>query len=381
MKYIYFDAAGKIHSMHNSLFTDPPDGYSFVLGDSIWDQNLNHVSKKNVQYNNNFSRINKLFPMTLSKSCVEYFKKIRSEAILTYCNGHINFRHEPWVLDFESIIQITGYNIYHLNVFKKLIRKYLLSDNCKKILPWTEKSRLSISDFFTDEKIINKVQVVPLGIKDIGTIDRRNRDTIKIFLLGTINIPHGFIIRGGIEVLKAFDILSKRYHNVELIIRSDIPANVHIRDKKITVIDYFLSQEELNKLFKDVDIFLYPCYGTPGLAFLEAMNFQLPIISSNVWANNEMISHDTSGFLIDDPIYNGLVRGNTQNWPVPSFVKLFKNTENIINNILNYLTILIEDEEKRSAMGKAGKELFRQKYTLERRNITLSKIFNEITEA
>jgi glycosyltransferase involved in cell wall biosynthesis len=382
MKYIYFDPTGKIHSMHNYLFTDPPQGYSFVLGDSFWDTNLSQVSKQNVQYKNYFSRTNKLFPINFSKSFLEYFKKIRSEAILTYCNGHINFRNEPWVLDFESIIQITGYNIYHLNTFKKLIRKYLLSNNCKKIIPWTEKSKMSMSDFFTDEKIINKVKVVPLGIKDIKKIDRRkNRDTIKILLLGTINIPRGFVMRGGVEVLKAFEKISQRYDNVELIIRSDIPNNVRITNKKIKVIDYFLSKEELDRLFYDVDILLYPCYGTPGLAFLEAMNFQLPIITSNVWANNEMVSHNYNGFLIDDPIYENLVVGNTQHWPAPYSVKFFKNTDNIVRMIIKYLTILIEDEEKRLKMGENGKKIFRQKYTLEKRNAALKNIFDEITGA
>ena len=60
-----------------------------------------------------------------------------------------------------------------------------------------------------------------------------------------------------------------------------------------------LPREELDRLLLESDIFLFPSHNTPGMAFLEAMRFGLPIVGKNIWANPEIVEDGVTGFLVE----------------------------------------------------------------------------------
>lgn len=57
--------------------------------------------------------------------------------------------------------------------------------------------------------------------------------------------------------------------------------------------------EDKRKFFSEIDIFILPSFGeTFGIVLLEAMLYNTPIISSNSWGPDEIVSHQVNGLKI-----------------------------------------------------------------------------------
>ena len=108
------------------------------------------------------------------------------------------------------------------------------------------------------------------------------------------------------------------------------------------------------KIFHKSDIFILPTYYHNEcfpLVVLEAMQFGLPIISSNEGGISEIVDNNVTGFVIDE-----------------------LNAENLAKKIIE----LVENTQLSKSMGKKGKSKFKKLYTLEifekRLITTLNKI-------
>lgn len=62
----------------------------------------------------------------------------------------------------------------------------------------------------------------------------------------------------------------------------------------------WVSGEEKNKLLNEVDVFILPSYneGLP-ISILEAMSYNLPIVSTNVGGIPEILKNEYNGYLIN----------------------------------------------------------------------------------
>ncbi len=92
--------------------------------------------------------------------------------------------------------------------------------------------------------------------------------------------------------------------------------------------------------FKDADIFCFPShFETFGLVLVEAMQFELPVVATDVGGMRSVVVRGQTGYL--QP------RGQHQAFA-------------------NHLEKLLVDEELRHKMGKQGREVFLQKFTVEK---------------
>ena len=130
--------------------------------------------------------------------------------------------------------------------------------------------------------------------------------------------------------------------------------------------------------------FLFPSHSTPGLVILDAMSYELPVITTNLWANDEMVEDGETGFVIkkSDRIqyYTGNFIPNWSHYPTSKFMKTIKKTidPEVVKQLVEKTSALIEDEELRRLMGKAGrKEIETGKFSIAERNKNLARIFNE----
>ena len=99
-------------------------------------------------------------------------------------------------------------------------------------------------------------------------------------------------------------------------------------------------EEEKEQAFAESDIFAFPTFyskETFGLVNLEAMQYSLPVISTREGGIPDVVEDGLNGFLI--PNQNSKI-------------------------LAEKLEILIRNPELRSEMGKAGKKLFEEKFTL-----------------
>jgi len=391
VKLIYLDVAGRMHSLYKELLLSPPSGYRFVTIESDWDKVSAIVSRTDILYSLQLNVLARLFPPNLVKAYLERFKKPPNGTVLTYSTGHLVFRKEPWVVDMEFVTQLAGYNIKHFKRFRWLIEKVFASEYCKKIICWTEAGKKTILYNLDCENFVDKIEVVPLAVHKKNFVkDYNNRETVRLLFVGSVNIPGEFEYKGGKEVLEAFFLLRKRYKNLELVIRSDIPSELKAkyggRLENVKLIEGIIPWEQLEQEFKAAEIFLFPTHSTPGLAILDAMSYELPVVTTNVWANTELVKDGKTGFVIEKsnriPYYTENFIPNWSHYPTSKFMKIIRATDPlVVKELVKKTSVLIEDEGLRRSMGRAGrKEIEDGKFSISKRRKTLKKIFDEALE-
>jgi glycosyltransferase involved in cell wall biosynthesis len=174
---------------------------------------------------------------------------------------------------------------------------------------------------------------------------------------------------------------------LELVIRSDIPDKIKQKYKNlknVKIIDTIIPWEQLESEFQSSDIFLFPSHSTPGLAILDAMSYELPVITTDVWANSEMVEDGQTGFVIkksDQVSY--YIENFIPNWNYRAGSKYMKAIQKsdpkVINELVEKICILIEDEDLRKKMGRKGRQQIESgSFSLKNRNKKLKAIFDKI---
>jgi len=384
-KKIYLEPAWKLHSLYNSLIQNPPDGYEIISSQSLDNKVFKSASKMRQAYRV-LELLDNGMPSTLIKSRLERFKKIPKETDLTYACGHLVFRKEPWIVDMEYLSILVGFNPKHFQTYKKLIESTLSSDYCKKIITWFEASKRTILLNLDCSNFESKLEVVSFAGKKRDFTKIVNNDKIKLLFVNSGNIPLQFYYKGGMELLEAFSILSRKFGNLELVIRSDMPKDLKDKFKSVKnlkIINKVVPWDVLENEFKTADIFLYPTYSSEDMVVFDAMSYELPVIITDVFANSEVVENGKTGFVISRAktgvyYYREDFIGDTGR-PESQFAKLPPDTT-IVQNLVNQTTILIENKEMRRQMGKAGRwEVEHGKFSIERRNEKLKRIFDEAT--
>jgi len=289
----------------------------------------------------------------------------------------------------EFVTQLAGYSVKHFKRYRKLIEKMLASKYCKKIICWTEAGKKSVLANMDCRGFEDKVEVVPLAVQTKNFIkDYSDKGNIKLLFVGSANIPGEFEYKGGKEVLEAFLLLREKYNDLELVIRSDIPR--HIKAKytgldNLRLIEGIIPWEQLEQEFKSADLFLFPSHSTPGLAILDAMGYELPVITTDVWANPELVADGKTGFVIKKsegvPYY---IENFIPNWDYHTGSKFMRSIEaadpRVVAEVAEKVSLLIKNKELRRRMGRAGRwEIENGKFSLKKRNEKLKRIFDEAT--
>jgi len=298
-----------------------------------------------------------------------------------------------FIVDFEFVGSLFGYygnwrkRIY-VPRYRRLIAKQLSSKYCVKLLPWTDAASKTIENLLPREGILDKIEVLRLAIRPAPPIPSNipKHDRVRILFIGSSNYGGEFWSKGGFEVLESYKRLQEKMGDeVELIFRCWIPDEIKKKYSTLAhmqVIADALPRDELNRLFWESDVFLFPSHNTPGMAFLEAMRFGLPVVAKNIWANKEIVENGVSGYLVEPsinvPYY---LPGNVPNWSMDSgsFRLYMKECdERVINDLVEALARLVESKNLREKMGEAGKrEVEVGKASIPRRNLQLRRIYEE----
>ncbi|MEM3485923.1 MAG: hypothetical protein QXI12_09910, partial [Candidatus Methanomethyliaceae archaeon] len=254
MREIYFDISGRLHSLYREMLDNPPDGYRFVTSVTAFDRCIIPLVRSRVAYRFQERVVNRIVPVNLFKAWVEKARPVSKRVSLTYATGHLVFRSEPWVVDLEYVTQLAGYSVRHFKVYKRVIERLLSSDYCKGIICWTEAGRRTVLENLSCDGFADKVCVAPLAVPKKNFIkDYRDKNGIKLLFVGSSNNPLGeFEYKGGKEVLEAFILLSTRYPDLQLTVRSTVPKHLKALFKglgNVRLIEKVLPWEELEREF------------------------------------------------------------------------------------------------------------------------------------
>ncbi|MEM5855113.1 MAG: glycosyltransferase family 4 protein [Candidatus Aenigmatarchaeota archaeon] len=354
-----------MHPMYETLVKYPPSGIEYItnIEEKSFDnlkiyKDENYMKKKNL--------LNKVLNLLRIPRIYYSFNKYE---LIHSTRGFLILNKTPWVVDIEHVASFTGmqhkslYNSKYL-IFKILNRKY-----CKKIIPHSIAAKKSFISVF-GRKLNDKLSVVYPAIYPLK-FKRRKNEKVRLLFIGK-----NFKEKGGEEVLRAFQILKKMY-DVELFIKSDVPKALinKFSDKGIIFVDKIVSRGELFKnYYFSSDIFVFPTYiDTFGYVLLEAMAAGMPIVATDIFAIPEIVEDGKNGLLINSPI-----RWHDENYLFNLKWGSKKDKEFIVKQLVEKLSLLIEDSSLRRRMGRYSRRLVeRGRFSIKERNEKLRKIYEE----
>jgi glycosyltransferase involved in cell wall biosynthesis len=376
-KVVYADIVGQEGTTTKQLFNDPPEGYRFVTR-----RKLSNVVADSIHSNWNIrwwkQRANAFFPMNLLTSrFIGRHAKRPAGTVLTYSESSIVFRDEPWVLWAEVATQVAGFNDDSLRRFRNVIERALGSPNCRGIMCHSEAARRSFLRHLDAGSFERKLHVTPPGwrVTPYSPEPKRDGGPVRILFVAGNTMPFRFKIKGGVESLEAFSALRQRFPNVELVIRSDIEPQIRRRYEcmpGLRIVSGLIPYRELERLYQKSDIYWYPAHCLMSVSMLEAMNYGLPVITTDYYDNPEYVEDGRTGMIV--PHHRHLPTWDTSEMkvrraletPDPHFVKA----------LVEKTAVLIESAELRRRMGRAGREVLEKRFSLTEKNRKLKNILD-----
>ncbi len=194
------------------------------------------------------------------------------------------------------------------------------------------------------------VRICPNGIPETLTkeppCERHNKVPHLLFLSNLI------ISKGVLVLLDALKILKDRGYSFvcdfvggETTELSAADFNREVQKRKLNEIAYYQGKrfgKEKGESFQQADIFIFPTF-YPNEAFplvnLEAMEYKLPIVTTNEGGIPDMVKDNVNGLICEK-----------------------QNPESLADCIAR----LLDNEALRIQMGKAGYQIFKERFTLQR---------------
>lgn len=274
---------------------------------TFWDHNTTYIEENFKVHFYKVPKILKKFSF-LDFSYQLLLKNFSSDSIIHF--------HEPYSLFFIPFIVKNKSNIlaeHHgsgsLSPFQSnklhyrimgLIRKKLirtLFNRCNKIIVHNSKAKLNFINYGVKA---HKIQLVPNGIdhkeynkKTEKRTYKGNKKSETVFLyVGRITENKG--IR---ELVESFERISKSINTVKLVIIGPL-QDIKLKSiiKKYWV--GFKSRSELQNYYVNADVFCLPSYNEPfGIVILEALFFDLPIITTDNGGIKDFITKDNVSFI------------------------------------------------------------------------------------
>jgi len=262
------------HPQFDEILDFPPEGVKYEV-DRVKTSYHGWFTEKKIALHGKLMSIFPIPRMTHTKTNADIVHSTR---------GILQIKQKkPWIIDLESggIFVSFRYGALRNPITKKIIIDSLKSKKCKKILPQSEAAKRNLMKVIDCGKFKDKIEVLYLAMRPCKK-KKVNRKDKKIVLLFLGQNFHG---KGGHDLLRAYEILTKKYHNLELKFKGDIPENYLSLAKSLKgleIIDKYYSRDGLfNEMYLKSDIFVLPTHqDNYGVVFLEAMSAGLPLVGT-----------------------------------------------------------------------------------------------------
>jgi glycosyltransferase involved in cell wall biosynthesis len=365
------------HPQFDEVLDNPPSGVQYKT-QRIKARYHGWITENRITWHKRLMRIFPLPRMTHTKTDADIIHSTRGIIQIA--------QKKPWIVDLECGHIFTSFNwrAMHNPVVRRIIMSSLTSKKCKRILPQSEAAKRSFIRAIGEknfEKIKDKVEVLYLAIRPCkkNKINRKDGKVVMSF------VGRSFYGKGGPNLLEAYKILTKKYDNLVLRWKGDIPPVPLNVAKKLPgfelVENKHLSREELfEKMYLSSDIYVMPTSkDNYGVVYLEAMSAGLPIVATTSFTVPELVKDGVNGFLVKTDLTHENYYGRISQYNKD----IRKVDKNIVKQLVEKLSILIENKKLRERMGKAGKKRIDDKNSplnISYRNKRLREIYEESLE-
>jgi glycosyltransferase involved in cell wall biosynthesis len=180
------------------------------------------------------------------------------------------------------------------------------------------------------EKVICVYAGSNVDVRDITSYNKDYRNKHILF------VGSEWQRKGGDDLVEAFKAILHKHPDAHLTIVGSSPE----LDLPNCEVVGRVPLKEMKKYYEQASIFCLPTKLEPfGIAFLEAISYQLPVVSTHIGAVPDFVIHGKNGYLVQP--------GN-----VPELAQALLN--------------LIDDPDKCSAFGRRGLELVKDRYSWEK---------------
>jgi len=381
-----FGASGRHHSLYDELLEAPPQGVRYVVPQIP-------VSR---------------FP----KIAVRLYEKVRgsldgkvdlaslgrrlnragaAEYDVAHLANHLDPMPKPFVVDFEQAISFLHAHSSAESMEADFARvragrtRLMESSRCKFLLPWSNEGAKTLWQAFPSKKIKEKTRVVRLAMRVPKNDAPLKHDKFRVLFLGTTNLKGdwNFYLRGGRTMLNVFEKFARGKEDVELVMTGEVPEHERPNLEKIPKNKYkevgLVDKARLEEIFRTSDALLFPSYTTPGLAFLEAMGYHVPIVTTDAWANEEIVKDGVNGIVAK---FSGIRTKGRFNHSLT--IKEFTDFEQTCARgrpeagLVSGLEQLYSSASLRHRMGDAGfKDVEKGEFSIGVRNKALRGIYEE----
>ncbi len=387
MKTILYKPAGRIQNAQWDLINYPPEGYRFVTKKSMVDGAVNNSFIFN---NLRLQVLDRLFPLNLTKSSIEAIFRLSkppSGIDLIYTYNNVSLEGVPWMVQVEWPHILIGRDLFWIRKqMLGIVKEELLKDSCKKIFTWTESARNAFQMYPTYLDIQKKTAVVPPAIRPKAlnkSYDREGRP-IRLLFVGSINDINDFEAKGGIYVLKVFEILKERGCNLKLHIRAKVPRYLKAEiGSGVVLLEDKLSNVQFEEVLVHSDILIHPSHLAHNHITIEAMSYGLPVVATYIGSTfGEYVEDGKTGFVVDSPplkyFMDSILRSETTERP-----KLIKEAQVINKDVLEQLVFrteqLVKDVGLRRRLGGEGKKAVDEgKFSISNRNRILKEVLDGV---
>lgn len=372
----------RMHSFLKLLILNPPKGYKFQLSENKFKKKILKflIRSKLIKYIYRNS-LKKIFP---SKRVYTFFSdsKLSPSFELIFSEGNVLEINQPWILEIlDHPACMAGYNYtLFLNEINNLEKK-LSSPFCKRIILVNESSLNLMKKYFS-KRVIKKCILLRAGVLPEKNKKNISHKGINILFIGSIANPDDFYIKGGLEALESFKIVSEQIQDIHLFFRCMVPKEIKKKYedvKGLIFLEEELNQDEWKKIVRSSDICLNPGHVYPLMATLEAMNNGLPIIMLDTWGVRDYLKNNFNSILVKPS--EKIKEYNNPSYPLEirskKFIQEIKTQDSlVIERLCTALLKLIFDIKLRKKIGLNGKKTILKKFNLHKRNKVLKDIFD-----
>jgi glycosyltransferase involved in cell wall biosynthesis len=308
------------------------------------------------------------------------------------------YGQNPWVIEIEDPTSLffpyvhngrtVGLDVRSSPYFAT-VKALLEADNCRGIVTHMRSTAEMLPTLFQSEAISRKVVYAPLGVALPTRWQRHDDEEGEIHLLFT-NSWHqntdSFFVRGGLDVLEAFDVLRKRYPQLRLTIRSRLPKlgdRYHriLESGWVRVIDRFLPKPEMAALQSASHIYLLPAARIHIVSVLQAMSYGQAVVVTDGWGMDEYIEHGRNGLVVSGRAGKVSWADREVGFLRENYGPMYTKDKKVVDGLVESVSLLVEDIAVRRRIGRAARADVESRYSTTQWNAALKSAFDKARAA
>jgi glycosyltransferase involved in cell wall biosynthesis len=295
------------------------------------------------------------------------------------------YGQHPWVIEIEDPITLfypffrngqVGDREVGASPWFPLVKTLLQAESCRGIITHIRSTAEALPRLFSCERIAAKTHHVPLGVPLPGRWQRHEDDEHfdLLFTCSWHQHSDSFFLRGGLELLDAFDFLKVRYPHLRLTLRTALPPSLGARYRAIIdrhwvrVLSWYLQPDEMDALFRTSHVFVLPAARVHIVSVLKAMSFGQVPVTSDGWGFEEYVRHGHNGLIVRGRYgktswmdeRTGVLREN--------YTPMRASDPVVVRGLVEAISELVEDRPRRRRLGQAARRDVETRYTPEHWN-------------